>query len=144
MTCNIVVVEDEIFVAVEIESMIADMGYSAAGIASDSRNALRLGRQADIALVDLNLIDGPTGLDVGRALANDGVTVLFMTANPAQLGDGVPGTIGVLPKPVDGEELKQAINFAVSVRQRQHARPPARLRLFSADLFGGFAASQTG
>jgi FixJ family two-component response regulator len=103
-----------------------------------------MGAGADIALVDLNLIDGPTGRDVGQALADRGVTVLFMTATPAQLGSGVPGTVGVLQKPVDGEELKQAINFAVSMRHRREAPPPPRLRLFEAPTGGGFAASPTG
>jgi DNA-binding response OmpR family regulator len=145
MRSKILVVEDEIFVAVEVEAMILDMGHTAIGIASDSGAALRMGRGADIALVDLNLVDGPTGLDVGRTLAERGVTVLYMTANPSQLGGGVPGTIGVLPKPVDGEELKEAINFAVSVRQRRAARPPDQLRLFEDDpAFGALAASRSG
>jgi hypothetical protein len=43
----------------------------------------------------------------------------------------VPGTIGVLPKPVNERELRSAVEFAVAVRQRQHdVPPPARLTLF--------------
>src|SRR5687767_8883862 len=101
MPLNILVVEDEIFIAVEIESVVAEMGHHPAGIAADSATALGLAPRADIALVDLNLRDGATGRRLGRTLAEDhGVTVLFMTANPSQLGAGVPGTLGVLPKPV--------------------------------------------
>ena len=67
-----------------------------AGIASDEQTAL--GSQADVALVDLNLQDGPTGITIGRELSKaHGVTVVFMTANPSQLGDGVAGAVGVLP-----------------------------------------------
>ena len=100
MSCRVLVVEDEIFVAIEIEGVVQDLGYLPIGIAADSRTALALADQAEVALVDLNLIDGPTGIQVGRTLADKGVTVLFMTANPTQLGDGVPGAIGVMPKPV--------------------------------------------
>lgn len=131
MSCRVLVVEDEIFVAIEIESVVQDLGYLPVGIAQDSQSALALSREAELAFVDLNLIDGPTGIEVGRRLADSGVTVLFMTANPAQLGDGVPGTIGVLPKPVNDIELKQAVEFAVAVRNRDpKAVPPRRLRLF--------------
>jgi len=133
MSCKVLVVEDEIFVAAEFENLLYDLGHEPVGIASDSRQALALAEKAELAFVDLNLVDGPTGIDVGRKLAARGITVVYMTANPAQLGDGVPGTIGVIPKPVDNTELRQAVEFAVSVRRKAQpeSQPPRRLRLFS-------------
>lgn len=132
MSCKVLVVEDEIFVATELESVLQELGYQPLGIAADSRRALELAREAELAFVDINLVDGPTGIEVGRRLAADGVTVIYMTANPGQLGDGVPGTIGVLPKPVEGDELRQAIEFAAAMRRRERAaKPPRHLRLFS-------------
>src|SRR5690606_38812722 len=89
MSCNVLVVEDEIFVAIEIESVVQDLGHRPVGIAADSRRALELAKDAELAFVDLNLVDGPTGIDLGRRLAGDGLTVLYMTANPSQLGRGV-------------------------------------------------------
>jgi DNA-binding response OmpR family regulator len=131
MTCRILIVEDEIFVAAEIEHVIEDMGFSAVGIAADQRAALSKASAADVAIVDLNLQDGPTGLSIGRILAQThGVTVLFMTANPSQLGGGVPGTLGVLPKPATEQDLRAAISYAVSRRLQAEAVPPRRLRLF--------------
>jgi CheY-like chemotaxis protein len=83
MTCKILVVEDEIFVATEIEYLVAELGHSPIGIAADKNAAFNLAPFADIALVDLNLRDGPTGTEIGRTLAEQhGVTVLFMTAKP--------------------------------------------------------------
>src|SRR5690606_37954912 len=131
MTRNILVVEDEIFVATEMEHVIEDMGFTAVGIAADERSALSMAALADVALVDLNLQDGPTGIRIGRILAQThGVTVLYMTANPSQLGDGVPGTVGVLPKPVTDRELRAAVRYAVATREAATATPPARLQLF--------------
>jgi DNA-binding NarL/FixJ family response regulator len=130
--CKVLVVEDEIFVAIEIEHVVEELGYSAIGIAADHRTAMDLAPDADIALVDLNLRDGPTGPEIGRALASKhGITVLFMTANPSQIGEGVPGTLGVLSKPVADDELKQAINFARACHNKATAVPPKRLQLFS-------------
>lgn len=138
MTCRILIVEDEIFVAAEIEQVITDLGHTPVGIAADQRAALALAGKADVALVDLNLRDGPTGISIGRILAQThGVTVVFMTANPSQLGDGVPGTLGVLAKPAADAELKETLNFAVARRHAQAARPPQRLQLFSWDDFLG-------
>jgi CheY-like chemotaxis protein len=131
MSYRILVVEDEIFVAAEIEQVIAELGHEPVGIAADRRTALSLAPDTDIALVDLNLQDGPTGIAIGRILAQThGVTVLFMTANPAQLGDGIPGTLGVLPKPVSDHELKQALDFVVTHRRDGDGHPPRRLQLF--------------
>lgn len=132
-SCKILVVEDEIFVAIEIEYVISELGHDPVGIAADRSAALELGTKAEVALVDLNLRDGATGVEIGRELADrHDVTVLFMTANPSQLGDGVPGTLGVIAKPVADDELRAAIRYATA-RHRAHmdAEPPARLQLFS-------------
>lgn len=140
MTCRVLVVEDEIFVAIEIEEVVQELGHRPVGIAADSRTALELGEEAEVALVDLNLVDGPTGIQVGRTLVDRGVSVLFMTANPTQLGDGVPGAIGVLPKPVTSRELKQAVEFVVAHRQRRSdVTPPRHLRLFQSGSPAGMA-----
>ncbi len=96
---------------------------------------MRLADGTEVAIVDLNLRDGPTGPIVGRTLAEKfGVTVLFMTANPSQLGEGIPGTLGVIPKPVMDEELRRAVAYAVSHHRRMPAEAPARLMLFAANL----------
>jgi len=147
MGCKVLVVEDEIFVAVEIENVVAELGHRPVGIAADSKSALAMAAEAEVALVDLNLRDGPTGPELGRTLSERfGVTVLYMTANPAQLGDGIPGTVGVLAKPVMDEELKQAVNYVVALRRAEQAAPPSRLRLFNAGNFNstGAGASLSG
>ena len=138
MKWKVLVVEDEIFVAIEIEHVIEEMGLTPIGIAADERSALSLAEDADVALVDLNLQDGPTGARIGRKLAQHGVTVVFMTANPSQLGDGVPGTVGVLPKPVTDRDLRATVAYAVARREAAEAVPPARLRLF--ELYAANAA----
>jgi DNA-binding response OmpR family regulator len=131
MPARVLIVEDEIFVATEIEYLIEDMGHVPVAIAGDQRTALRHAQDADVALVDLNLRDGPTGAQIGQILAQThGVTVLFMTANPAQLGDGVEGTVGVLAKPASESEIKQALSFVIAKHNEETATPPQRLKLF--------------
>lgn len=132
MTYRILIVEDEYIIATEIEDVVAEMGHKPVGIAGDQRSALTLASQADIALVDLNLRDGPTGPNIGTILAQThGITVVFITANPAQLGNGVPGTIGVLPKPAAERDIREAIDYAIANRLAAKAPAPRRMTLFS-------------
>lgn len=130
MSRRVLVVEDEVFVAIEIESVVEDLGLVPVGIAPDASRALQLASMAELALVDLNLLDGPTGGPLGQMLAGNGLTVLYMTANPAQLGHGVPGTLGVMSKPVDEIGLREAVRFAVARHEGRPAQPPSQLHLF--------------
>lgn len=131
MSCRILIVEDEIFVASEIEQIVAEMGHDPIAIAADKKSALRFAGETDVALVDLNLRDGPSGIEIGKILAQThGVSVIFVTANPAQLGPGVPGTIGVLSKPVAERDLRDVVDYAAAKRAAAEAKPPRRLKLF--------------
>ncbi len=64
-------------------------------------------------------------------LGDKGVTVLFLTANPRILGDGIAGTVGVLTKPTDSAIVRDAVDYALGLRTgRQVADPPQSLKLF--------------
>ena len=132
MSANILIVEDEMLVAIELESILEDLGHCPVGIAPDLSSAERFSEQPiDLALVDLNLRDGLTGPEIGRRLSERGVTVLFITANPRILGNGVAGTIGVLTKPTDEATVRAAVDFALSRRTgAPMLAPPAALTLF--------------
>jgi DNA-binding response OmpR family regulator len=125
---RVLIVEDEIFVAADLEATLEELGYEPIGIAADREAAFALAdRGPDIALVDLNLRDGETGIEIGRRLGASGVAVLFLTANPRSLGQGVPGTLGVVSKPADSDTIAQALDYICG---RLSAPPPA-LRAFA-------------
>lgn len=128
MSHRILIVEDEALVALELEATLDELGHEIVGIAPDSSTALKLvGHAPDVALVDINLRDGPTGITLGTRLAQEfGVNVLFVTANPRSLADGIPGTIGVLPKPYSAEDVKAVMNYLTG-----QDTVPALLKIFS-------------
>lgn len=135
MTARILIIEDEALVAMELRFVLEDLGYEVIGSAADARTARNLVKEnvVDLALVDIHLSDGPTGVELGRGLANeDGVTVLYMTANPGMLRGGVAGTIGVLCKPTDEHAVEKAVDYALC---RRAGRPveyaPPELQLFA-------------
>jgi DNA-binding NarL/FixJ family response regulator len=131
---RVLIVEDQLLIALDLQDSIAqsNAGADVVGFASQKEHALRLGPTADIAFVDVNLADGPTGPEIGRILAEQfGVTVIFMTANPEALGAGVAGTLGVISKPVSQACVEQALAFAIARRTDQLATVPSQMRLFN-------------
>ena len=122
MAAKILIVEDEMLVAMELESILEDIGHEPVGIAPDLKTADQFaGLPLDLALVDLNLRDGLTGPEIGKRLGERGVTVLFITANPRILGDGVAGAIGVLTKPTDEQTVRAAVDYALKRRAGESA-----------------------
>jgi len=130
---SILIVEDEILVALDMQCTLEERGYAVAGIAADLQGALEYSdSEIDLALVDLNLRDGLTGPEIGKRLAQDHkAKVLFVTANPRLLGDGISGTIGVLTKPTDAESLTAAVAYALARSSGEAAAAPPSLRCFN-------------
>lgn len=134
MTARILIIEDEALVAMELRFVLEDLGYDIAGVAADALTARNLVRETevDLALVDIHLSDGPTGVELGRELGQDqGVTVLYMTANPGMVRNGVAGTIGVLSKPTDERAVQKAVDYALRRRKGEPVEyAPPELQLF--------------
>ncbi|MBY0335216.1 MAG: response regulator [Acetobacteraceae bacterium] len=129
---KVMIVEDEIIIGMMLVAAVQDMGHEAIGTARDARRAYALAMQRpDVALVDVNLVDGQTGPEIGQRLARQfGVSVVFVTANPNSLGTGVPGTLGVLAKPFEELQVRAAVNYALAVRRGECAPPPRALMTF--------------
>jgi len=126
------IVEDEILVALDIEDALNRLGIEVVGIAADSKAALAMAEGVDFALVDINLRDGQTGPTIGRLLARDfGVSVIFVTANPAVLGEGVEGTMGVVTKPVSSASISATVSYLTMRDAQADMAPPPGLHLFN-------------
>ncbi len=130
MPYKVLIVEDQPLIAMGLEEAVEELGHFPMGIAANLEDALALGEEADLAFVDVNLDDGPTGPEIGRQLAERGVAVLFMTSEPGALEPGVPGTMGVIAKPMFDLEMIQAIQYAVSRLSGEEVAPPERLVSF--------------
>lgn len=135
MTARILIIEDEALVAMELRFVLEDLGHEVVATVADADTArsLAAASEVDLALVDIHLSDGPTGIGLGRELAQEkGVTVLFMTANPGMVREGVAGTIGVLSKPTDERAVQTAVDYALRRREGRPAEyAPPELQLFA-------------
>jgi DNA-binding response OmpR family regulator len=131
MNHKVLIVEDEPLIALDIEDMVERAGLTVAGIATGKERAIALAPAADIALVDVNLVDGPTGPSIGRILAEKyGLAVIFMTANPEVIRDGVQGTLGVVSKPMLPRTVEQSLKYAIGHMTGAYAAAPLGMQVF--------------
>ena len=115
MSKKVLIVEDEIFVALEIEQIVEDAGFAVGAIAADREAAMGAANDCDIALVDLNLRDGPTGPAIGMELASQyGILVIYVTANPAQIGAASEAALGVITKPFRAHSIAATLQLLAS------------------------------
>ena len=86
---KIMIVEDEALLALELEEEVEAAGHTVIGQAMSEKQAMAiLERQVpEFAFVDVHLTDGPTGIDVGRHLAERGYPVCVRNGKP-QTGTG--------------------------------------------------------
>ncbi|RYG36749.1 MAG: response regulator [Burkholderiales bacterium] len=110
---TVLIVEDEIFIALEIERILEEAGYPVVAIAADQNEALAAADRAQVAFIDLNLRDGPTGPSLARELSNKfGVKIVYVTANPTQIGQPAGTAIGCIRKPFTETSILAAVGMA--------------------------------
>lgn len=110
---NILIVEDEALLALELESELEAAGHAIVGQAMSSAEACALVDKhvPDFAFVDIHLLDGPTGIDVGHYLARKGISYVFVTGNLKRIPDDFAGAMGAIEKPYTMNGLQNALSY---------------------------------
>jgi two-component system, response regulator PdtaR len=111
---RVLVVEDETIVALDLIQMLEDLGADVCGSAVSGADALRKAHalRPELAVVDIRLKDGETGVDAARSMAEElGTVIVFATAHTDPLlrrrMETVLGSTH-LPKPYGMSELEDA------------------------------------
>lgn len=129
---KVLIVEDDLIIALDLEDIVSNMGYNVAGLASSQEHAVKLAPSADVAFVDVNLSDGASGPEIGKLLAEKyGVTVVFMTGNVEVVASGIEGTLGVVSKPFTPRAVEETLRYAIARRNNQNAPAPAMMKVFA-------------
>lgn len=123
---KILVVEDQLIIARDIEALLMDWGYDVIGCAASSSEALMLfeKHQPDLALVDIHIEGDMDGIEVAKYFnATRPIPIVYLTAQADK------GTVerakssnpsAYLLKPFDERHLQISLELAFDIYVKQH------------------------
>jgi DNA-directed RNA polymerase specialized sigma24 family protein/CheY-like chemotaxis protein len=88
---DVLIIEDETFIAMDLESLVKNLGHNVIGVARTHSDAIALAKnhRPGLILADIQLADGSSGLDaVNELLKAFEVPVVFITAYPERFLTG--------------------------------------------------------
>jgi CheY-like chemotaxis protein len=113
----VLIIEDEPIIAMDIETIVRDLGHNVTGVAVTRDEAVAQARQSPpgLVLADIQLADDSSGIDaVKDILAEFSVPVIFITAFPERLLTGTrPEPTFLITKPFQRSTVKAAIAQAL-------------------------------
>ena len=114
---KVLIIEDEPIIAMDIETIVRDLGHDVTGVAvtRDEAVALAMETRPGLVLADIQLADDSSGIDaVKDILAEFEVPVIFITAFPERLLTGErPEPTFLITKPFQRSTVKAAISQAL-------------------------------
>lgn len=144
---RVLIVEDDDFTRTLLVTAVRALGHEVIGDCSTAADAMRIaqGQSPQLALLDLDLGDGPTGVDVGHALRSKnpsiGLVILSSYEEPRLLGIRLqlPERAVYLVKQSigDPDNLGHALRIAVDPTVHTPASGPAARDKRSATLSDG-------
>jgi CheY-like chemotaxis protein len=114
---NVLIIEDEPLIALDIQTLVEQLGHDVTTIARTHTEAVRaaLKNRPGLILADIQLADGSSGLDaVNEILGTQQVPVIFITAFPERFLTGqAPEPAFLITKPFSADSVKAIISQAL-------------------------------
>jgi CheY-like chemotaxis protein len=128
---DVLIIEDETFIAMELEGLVESLGHRVLGVARTHSEAIALTKKKKpgLILADIQLADGSSGLDaVNELLRSFEVPVIFITAYPERFLTGErPEPAFLIAKPFQPSTVSaiasQALFFERSAKRRERPIP---------------------
>ena len=119
---DILIIEDEPVIALDIETMVQELGHNVTGIARTHKEAIASVRahEPGLVLADIHLADGSSGLAaVNEILTSIDLPVIFITAYPERLLTGEkPEPAFLITKPFQADTVRATISQALFFDRR--------------------------
>lgn len=114
---DVLIIEDEPIIAMDIETIVRDLGHSVTGVAvtRDEAVAQAIAHRPGLVLADIQLADDSSGIDAVKEILREfSVPVIFITAFPERLLTGErPEPTFLITKPFQRSTVKAAIAQAL-------------------------------
>jgi CheY-like chemotaxis protein len=128
---DVLIIEDDSFIAAELESLVENLGHRVLGVARTHAEAIALTRnkKPGLILADIQLADNSSGLDaVNELLGSFEVPVIFITAYPERFLTGErPEPAFLIAKPFQPSTVSaiasQALFFERTAKRRERRVP---------------------
>jgi CheY-like chemotaxis protein len=125
---DVLIIEDETFIAMDLESLVKNLGHNVIGVARTHADALALAkaRRPGLILADIQLADGSSGLDaVNELLKTFEVPVVFITAYPERFLTGErPEPAFLISKPFQPAMVSAVASQALFFQRNSRNRAP--------------------
>ena len=130
---DVLIIEDDTFIAMELESLVQGLGHRVIGVARTHAEAVNLTNKKTpgLILADIQLADGSSGLEaVNELLGHLEAPVIFITAYPERFLTGErPEPAFLIAKPFQPATVSaiasQALFFGRTAKRRERPRPAA-------------------
>lgn len=115
---RVMIIEDEAIIAMDLQSIVSDMGHLITGVARTESSAIDLAaaERPDLILADIHLADGSSGIDAVNGIlgASGDIPVIFITAFPERLLTGDrPEPAFLISKPYTETQVRSAVSQAM-------------------------------
>jgi DNA-directed RNA polymerase specialized sigma24 family protein len=125
---DVLIIEDETFIAMDLESLVKNLGHNVIGIARTHSDAIALAKtkRPGLILADIQLADGSSGLDaVNELLRVFEVPVVFITAYPERFLTGErPEPAFLISKPFQPAMVSAVASQALFFQRNSRNRSP--------------------
>jgi DNA-directed RNA polymerase specialized sigma24 family protein/CheY-like chemotaxis protein len=125
---DVLIIEDETFIAMDLESLVKNLGHNVIGVARTHTDAIALAKskQPGLILADIQLADGSSGLEaVNELLKTFEVPVVFITAYPERFLTGErPEPAFLISKPFQPAMVSAVASQALFFQRNSRNRAP--------------------
>ncbi|MBR0708951.1 response regulator [Bradyrhizobium liaoningense] len=125
---DVLIIEDETFIAMDLESLVKNLGHNVVGVARTHADAVALAKnkRPGLILADIQLADGSSGLDaVNELLRTFEVPVVFITAYPERFLTGErPEPAFLISKPFQPAMVSAVASQALFFQRNSRNRAP--------------------
>lgn len=125
---NILIVEDEVIIALDVKNHLEKKGYNVVKIAKSCKEAIETikSNSVDLILMDITLLGEKDGIEAANIIKNDyNIPVVYVTANyDTTIIERIKLTepYGYIPKPINNTHLQVSIEIAYYKHQKDQER----------------------